>query len=100
MEITGKLFYATSCGGHESASLVEVIREILLGSCVTLAGSILKKQKVALGVSVTVEALREFARGKSGQGSFLQRRVSAPPPLSLAASWQVALGGLAESSAR
>ena len=52
MEIAGKLFYATSCGGHESASLVEVIREILLGSCVTLAGSILKKQKAALGVKL------------------------------------------------
>ena len=52
MEIAGKLFYATSCGGHESANLVEVIREILLGSCVTLDGSILKKQKVALGVKL------------------------------------------------
>ena len=52
MEITGKLFYAASCGGHESANLVEVIREILLGSCVTPGGSILKEQKVALGVKL------------------------------------------------
>ena len=98
-----KTFLCHKLRGHESANLVEVIREILLRSCVILAGSMYLDETKSLPGSKTIEGLRKFARERAVKEVFCSggfQRLRLPPSLSLEASWQVALGGLAESSSR